>query len=71
MHVEFRVFRGAWASWQQLFSEAAEFASRLGPRRLINISHSEDTNEGVVAVWFWDDSGDRYEPDPQRDEPAR
>jgi hypothetical protein len=42
-------------SWEDLFGEAAEFAGRLGPGALINISHSEDDNEGVVAVWYWDD----------------
>jgi hypothetical protein len=53
--VRFEVFRGVMASWEDLFEEAAEFATRLGPDRLITISHSEDENDGVVAVWFWDD----------------
>jgi hypothetical protein len=51
--VEFRVFRGALTSWEQLFSEAAAFATEVGPLKLINISHSEDSNEGVVTVWYW------------------
>lgn len=51
--VEFRVYRGVLASWDELFSEAAAFAAEVGPRRLINISHSEDANEGVVTVWYW------------------
>ena len=49
----FRVFRGALTTWQCLFNEAAEFASELGPERVVSISHSEDANDGVVAVWFW------------------
>jgi hypothetical protein len=53
--VRFEVFRGVMASWEDLFEEAAEFATRLGPDRLITISHSEDENDGVVAVWFGDD----------------
>ncbi len=53
--VEFRMFRGTLASWEQLFADAAEFASTLRPEELISISHSEDGDDGVVAVWFWAD----------------
>ncbi len=52
--VGFRYFRGTLASWDDLFDEAAEFATTIGRERLINISHSEDANEGVVTVWFWE-----------------
>ena len=51
--VEFKVFRATMRSWQTLFAEAAEFASKLGPERLITISHSEDNDDGVVTVWYW------------------
>ncbi|HEX8634856.1 MAG TPA: hypothetical protein VF703_11980 [Pyrinomonadaceae bacterium] len=51
--VEFKVFRGEWASWDELFSEAAAFATEIGSLRLINISHSADKNVGVVTVWYW------------------
>jgi hypothetical protein len=47
------MFRGTLASWDELFTEAAEFAATLDRERLITISHSEDQNDGVVAVWFW------------------
>jgi len=53
MNVQFQVFRGVWTSFEALFCEAAEFASSLGPERLISISHSEDENDGVVTVWYW------------------
>jgi hypothetical protein len=51
--VKFEVFRGVLSSWQTLFQQAAEFASGIGPERLITISHSEDQNDGVVTVWYW------------------
>ena len=38
---------------ERLVSEATAFATSMGRDRLINISHSEDNNEGVVAVWYW------------------
>lgn len=54
MKVRFETFRGTWASWDQLFREAADFAASLGKERLISISHSEDKDDGVVTVWYWD-----------------
>jgi hypothetical protein len=51
--VTFKMFRGTIASWDELFTEAAAFATTLGPNRLITISHSEDQQDGVVAVWYW------------------
>ena len=54
--VRFRMFRGTIATWDDLFSEAAAFATTLGRERLISISHSEDQQDGVVAVWYWDEA---------------
>lgn len=54
MKVRFKTFRGSWASWDELFQDAADFATELGKERLISISHSEDGNDGVVTVWYWD-----------------
>ena len=54
--VTFKMFRGTIASWEQLFSDAAAFATTVGRERLITISHSEDQQDGVVAVWYWAES---------------
>jgi len=53
MKVRSVFFRSGTASWETLFGQAAEFAAGIPREDLINISHSEDENEGVVAVWFW------------------
>ena len=55
--VKFEIFRGVMASWPDLFQRAAEYATQIGRDRVITISHSEDQQDGVVAVWYWDDSG--------------
>ena len=47
--VRYEIFRGRFASWDTVFAEAAEFANRVGPERIISISHSHD---GIVAVWY-------------------
>jgi len=51
--LSYRVFRGTLATWEELFRQAAAFASEVGPERVVSISHSEDNNDGVVAVWYW------------------
>ena len=54
MRVRHQLFKSAFKSWEDLLAEAAEFASTLTRERLINISVSEDSNEGVVIVWYWE-----------------
>jgi hypothetical protein len=56
--VRFKMFRGTIATWDQLFTEAGEFATSVGRERLISISHSEDQQDGVVTVWYWAESGE-------------
>jgi hypothetical protein len=55
MNASYRIFRGTMTTWDALFDEAAYFASSVGPQRVISISHSEDANDGVVVVWYWQD----------------
>ena len=61
--IEYRVFRGLLQTWGELFAEAAAFASTLRPEQLVSISHSEDGNDGVVAVWYWADLHERLDED--------
>lgn len=56
--LQFKIFRGTLASWDELFSRAAYFASELGPERVLNISHSADDSDGVVTVWYWAPQGE-------------
>ena len=50
-------FKRTFATWDDMFVEAAEFAARIGRERLIGISHSQSRYEGVVAVWYWAEPG--------------
>ena len=54
MKVSFKIFRGTLASWDSLCTDAAQFATEIGPKNLITISHSEDRDDGVVVVWYWE-----------------
>ena len=53
-HVVYKIFRGTFCSFDDLFSQAADFATQIGPHHLISISHSEDKDDGVVTVWYWE-----------------
>ena len=54
MQVKFEIFKSWTKSWPDLCAEAAAFASDRGRERIINISVSEDQNDGVIIVWYWD-----------------
>ena len=53
--VKHEFFKSKLATWDELFAQAAEFASQVNRERLISISHSADNSEGVVVVWYWDE----------------
>jgi hypothetical protein len=52
--VRFKTYRGVLSSWNSLFNQAAEFASTISREKLITISHSADSSDGVVTVWYWE-----------------
>ena len=55
MQVKYEIFKSWTKSWADLCAQAAEFATDKGrDDRLINISVSEDQNEGVIIVWYWE-----------------
>ena len=50
--IKFRKFvRG---DWETIFQEAAEFATTIGPDRVVSISHSADGSKAIVTVWYWE-----------------
>ena len=54
VRVGYRMYRGTFNSWDDLFTKATDFATELGETRLISISHSCAGSDGVVTVWYWD-----------------
>lgn len=50
----FRIFRGSFVTWNMLCEEAAGFVTEVGPKQLISVSHSEDRDDGVIVVWYWE-----------------
>ena len=52
MIVKYKEFRGAFSTWESLYKEASEYATKIGKDRLINISQAVHAVP-VVTVWFW------------------
>jgi hypothetical protein len=48
----YRMFRGTFVTWEELFGRATAFADEVGAERIVNISHSADDDDGVVVVWY-------------------
>lgn len=63
--LKFKVFQSGYESWDSLFNQASEFANSIGRENVLNISHSCRNNDGVVTVWYWEDSlsGQMFEID--------
>ena len=53
--MKFKIFKGTMIGWKELFQQAADFATELGPRRVRNISHSGSNGRGIVTVWYVDE----------------
>jgi hypothetical protein len=53
VRVGYQVYRGSFATWDDLFAKASEFATGIGETRAINISHSCSGTDGVVTIWYW------------------
>jgi hypothetical protein len=51
--LSYKYFRGTLATWDELFSQAAQFATEVGSEYVVGISHSADRGDGVVTVWYW------------------
>jgi len=58
MRVRFKTFESQFATRQKILQMAADFATQLGPERLINITHSEDRDDEVVTIWYWEEAHD-------------
>lgn len=53
MKVFYKIYDSKMASREKLFKAATEFANKIGPDDLINITHSEDRDNIVITIWYW------------------
>jgi hypothetical protein len=54
-----KLFKSSYDSWETMARQVAEFLTTLGPGKVIGVSHSQESQHGVIAVWYWelDDAG--------------
>jgi hypothetical protein len=48
-----KVFRSHFDSWDKMAEQVTEFLSGLGRDRVIGISRSQESQFGVIIVWYW------------------
>ena len=51
--VKYEMIKGPSIDRATLLSRAAQVATRLGDRNVINISHSVSGHEDVIVIWYW------------------
>jgi hypothetical protein len=51
--VRYESFGSELTPRETAFTQAAEFATGLGPGRVISISHAESERGCFVTVWYW------------------
>jgi len=50
MSVQSKIFKSTFDTWAEMCQEAGAFATSVGRERLISISHSADSHQGVIIV---------------------
>jgi hypothetical protein len=55
----FKLFKSHRDSWEKMSQQVADFLTTLGPGKVIGVSHSQESQLGVIIVWYWelDDAG--------------
>lgn len=59
MRLRYKIYKTfiLFEGWAPICDEAAEFATRLGPDRVVSVSHSYSHRNASVIVWYWAEDG--------------
>jgi hypothetical protein len=52
-----KVFKSSFDSWEKMASQVTAFLATLGPGKVIGVSHSQESQHGVMIVWYWEVDG--------------
>jgi len=50
----FRLFKSSFDSWEKMCQQVAEFLTAIGPQKVIGVSQSQESQLGVITVWYWE-----------------
>ncbi len=54
IQARFKLFKSNFDSWETMAQQVAAFLTTLGPGKVIGVSHSQESQLGVIAVWYWE-----------------
>jgi DNA phosphorothioation-dependent restriction protein DptG len=54
IQARFKLFKSHTESWETMSQKVADFLTTLGLGKVIGVSHSQESQFGVIAVWYWD-----------------
>ena len=54
IQAHYKIFRSHYETWDIMAQQVSEFLSTLGPGRVIGVSHSQESQLGVIIVWYWE-----------------
>jgi hypothetical protein len=57
IQARFKLFKSNTQSWETMSQQVADFLTTLGPGKVIGVSHSQESQLGVIAVWYWQVDG--------------
>ena len=49
-----KIFKSHTEPWEKMSQKVTDFLTTLGPGRVIGVSHSQESQLGVIIVWYWD-----------------
>jgi len=55
MRVRFKTFQSQFGLRERVLQKVAEFAQQVGRERLISISHSEERDNAIITLWYWEE----------------
>jgi hypothetical protein len=53
VQAKFKLFKSHFDSWETMCTQVCEFLNTLGPGQVISVSHSQESQLGVITVWYW------------------
>jgi hypothetical protein len=54
IQARFKLFKSSFDSWETMAAQVSEFLTSLGPGKVIGVSHNQESQFGVIAVWYWE-----------------
>ena len=54
IQARFKVFKSSFDSWDTMCEKVTRFLTILGPGKVIGVSHSQESQHGVIIVWYWE-----------------